>query len=230
MTWLLHLFTTFDGRISRKEWWIGILILTVVSMAGQWIMDPSSFEPSDDPAARPSGTETLWGIIVFVPMFAITLKRLNVRDQPRFLGYLYAVVYVTCLLLFRFSPADLEHFGTRDWILAYPLLLFSLWLLIDNGFLKGTEGPNRYGPDPLDPGARPQSGGSVPQLARTPYTGGAFARDAIVGAFVLVAVAYFFLPKITMENAVDFMIRLSLGEDYEKYERSKLVDRHLARF
>jgi uncharacterized membrane protein YhaH (DUF805 family) len=25
----------------------------------------------------------------------------------------------------------------------------SLWLFIEIGFLKGTQGPNRYGPDPL---------------------------------------------------------------------------------
>lgn len=24
-----------------------------------------------------------------------------------------------------------------------------LWALIENGFLRGTDGPNRYGPDPL---------------------------------------------------------------------------------
>jgi len=25
-----------------------------------------------------------------------------------------------------------------------------LWLLVPLGFLKGTKGPNRYGPDPLE--------------------------------------------------------------------------------
>jgi uncharacterized membrane protein YhaH (DUF805 family) len=29
------------------------------------------------------------------------------------------------------------------------ILLFFLWTLIDNGFFKGSDGPNRYGPDPL---------------------------------------------------------------------------------
>jgi uncharacterized membrane protein YhaH (DUF805 family) len=26
-----------------------------------------------------------------------------------------------------------------------------LWALLDNGFVRGTVGPNRYGPDPLGP-------------------------------------------------------------------------------
>jgi uncharacterized membrane protein YhaH (DUF805 family) len=35
-------------------------------------------------------------------------------------------------------------------VLNYAVIGLSLWLLIDVGFLKGTQGPNRYGPDPLE--------------------------------------------------------------------------------
>lgn len=45
----------------------------------------------------------------------------------------------------KFGPRNLD-------ILNYTLLLGSpvaLWILIDLDILKGTEGPNRYGPDPF---------------------------------------------------------------------------------
>jgi uncharacterized membrane protein YhaH (DUF805 family) len=31
--------------------------------------------------------------------------------------------------------------------------VIGLAAIIDNGFLRGTDGPNRYGPDPLQPDA-----------------------------------------------------------------------------
>ncbi len=230
MTWLLNLFTTFDGRISRKDWWIGTLVIVAVTFIGQWIMAPSSFEPSDDPAARPSPIQTLLSIIAFVPTLAITFKRLNDRDQPRVLGYLFGVVYVACTVLFQFMPEDWAHLGRQEWAMALPLLLFSFWILIDNGFLKGTQGPNRYGPDPLDPGSGGTSAGAVPRVGRTRYTAGTFLRDATIGAAALIGGAYLLVPQVNMENTVELMVRLTLGKDYEDYQRRKLVDRHLAQF
>lgn len=103
-----------------------------------------------------------------------------------------------------------------------PLVLFQCWIFIDNGFLKGTPGPNRYGLDPLDPVTGGPPSGAVPVMGRTRYTGGAFARDAIIGVFALVTSAYLFLPQVNFENTVDFLVRLSLGKDYEDFATRKL--------
>jgi uncharacterized membrane protein YhaH (DUF805 family) len=36
------------------------------------------------------------------------------------------------------------------WFLLVGIIpLVNLWVLIELGFLRGTPGPNRYGPDPL---------------------------------------------------------------------------------
>ena len=41
------------------------------------------------------------------------------------------------------------------WVLiALVPVVGAVWMLIDNGFLKGTPGPNRFGPDPLAPPAQ----------------------------------------------------------------------------
>jgi len=42
----------------------------------------------------------------------------------------------------------------------------SLWLLIENGFLKGTDGSNRFGDDPLDVDEAPSR--TAPTPARQP--------------------------------------------------------------
>jgi uncharacterized membrane protein YhaH (DUF805 family) len=37
------------------------------------------------------------------------------------------------------------------WVLVVLIPVFGwLWVLIDNGFVRGTIGPNRYGPEPID--------------------------------------------------------------------------------
>lgn len=37
------------------------------------------------------------------------------------------------------------------WSLVYFIPVVCLWVFIKCGFLKGTPGPNRFGPDPLAP-------------------------------------------------------------------------------
>jgi uncharacterized membrane protein YhaH (DUF805 family) len=43
---------------------------------------------------------------------------------------------------------------TAAGVVGAVAIAITLWLFIEIGFLKGTQGPNRYGPDPL---GQPQS-------------------------------------------------------------------------
>ena len=43
---------------------------------------------------------------------------------------------------------DLDKSGWWVWINFIPIV-GQLWALVQCGFLKGTDGPNRFGPDPL---------------------------------------------------------------------------------
>lgn len=38
-----YLYTTVDGRIGRKQWWIGIAILIVIAIALGYLVGPYSF-------------------------------------------------------------------------------------------------------------------------------------------------------------------------------------------
>jgi len=60
-------------------------------------------------------------LAILIPSFVITIKRLHDRDRS----------------------------GWFTLITAIPLL-GAIWLLIETGFLPGTPGPNRFGPNPLD--------------------------------------------------------------------------------
>ena len=43
-------------------------------------------------------------------------------------------------------------------VVAVPFTVFGLALLVELGLRKGTTGPNRYGPDPLEPQTLPPRG------------------------------------------------------------------------
>lgn len=123
----LQNFISFNGRIPRMTFWLSILILIVI----QWIlfalfggMAMMNLDPAD-PAAAEQMMSNMWPIwiisLVFLwPSLAIYAKRWHDRDKS----------------------------GWWSLILFVPLIGF-IWFLVECGFLRGTEGPNRFGPDPI---------------------------------------------------------------------------------
>jgi uncharacterized membrane protein YhaH (DUF805 family) len=120
-------FTSFAGRIPRKTFWLAILILIIV----QWIvtglfggMALMNFDPADPASAEQmmSNMGPIWiiSLIFLWPSLAIYTKRWHDRDKS----------------------------GWWSLIMLVPLIGF-LWMLIECGFLRGTEGANRFGDDPI---------------------------------------------------------------------------------
>jgi uncharacterized membrane protein YhaH (DUF805 family) len=74
--------------------------------------------------------------------FALTTKRLHDRDKSAW-----------WVLLFCGAPSILEaigeHVGSAGSILSLIGGGISVWGLVELGFLRGTTGQNRYGPNPL---------------------------------------------------------------------------------
>ena len=69
---------------------------------------------------RPEATDALINLLLLWPAIAISAKRWHDRDKS---GW---------------------------WVLIVLLpVIGGLWALVDNGFLRGTPGPNRFGADPL---------------------------------------------------------------------------------
>jgi uncharacterized membrane protein YhaH (DUF805 family) len=143
MDWV-DLFTGFHGRISRRPFWIGVLVLLVVESIAQMA------------AHRIEGVRL--GAIVDLafsyPEFAVALKRAHDRNLPTWLiAALFAgSVFLDFLAVIGVDTA-LGDTNDPNWIAVMttvPLGVLSLILLVDLGFRPGTKGPNRFGPDPLE--------------------------------------------------------------------------------
>jgi len=154
---LTTLLFTYTGRINRAKYWLALAIylaITVLLIAIGLIMFGSSLlaigdEETDDIVvgllSRGIGF-TLIVLVVYIPMvisgFMIGIKRLHDRDKS---GWWLLVFYVLPGVLNMIG----ESLAAGGLIFSLASLAVSLWALVELGFLRGTAGPNRYGPDPL---------------------------------------------------------------------------------
>jgi uncharacterized membrane protein YhaH (DUF805 family) len=147
---LLSFFLSFQGRICRQSWWLGFVILVAVTVPVSLMLDPEAFAPSAGEIKPPSLALTIWSLMTCLPTAAITIKRLNDRDWPSWIGCLLVVAFIVLIIANYFGLLlDPDRMTPPESFVFGSLMLFFLWTLVDNGFFKGSDGPNRYGPDPL---------------------------------------------------------------------------------
>lgn len=131
-----NIFLSFEGRIGRKPFWLAIVAMIIVTWVLEFILfgifgvsltpDPT-LAPDAQAAAMAANMGRMWpalGLLTLItlwPNLAIYAKRWHDRDKS----------------------------GWWTLIILVPLI-GALWALIECGFLSGTRGPNRFGPDPLD--------------------------------------------------------------------------------
>jgi uncharacterized membrane protein YhaH (DUF805 family) len=133
----LQLFTSLEGRIPRKSFWLGLIVLMIVSWILQLILFSvfgvsmmSGMDPSADPAAAAAAAEEAMGKMT-LPIIVL------------FLLLLWPSI---CLYAKRWHDRDKSGWWS---LIGLIPIIGGLWMLIELGFLRGTEGPNRFCPDPI---------------------------------------------------------------------------------
>jgi uncharacterized membrane protein YhaH (DUF805 family) len=142
---LTQLLFSFQGRLNRKPFLItniaiGVittpLILLALGMAGELAPVMAGEPPS-----------TLFNLACAIPTIlfglAIGAKRLHDRDKSAWwLVVLYAIPQIL-------STASNWMEGVGFFILSLINMAIIVWAFVELVCLRGTPGPNRYGPDPL---------------------------------------------------------------------------------
>jgi uncharacterized membrane protein YhaH (DUF805 family) len=139
MDWA-YLLSSFEGRISRKTFWIGIAVLLVAELLGYLIAQ----------ALQGDRLAAIVDLAFVYPEFAIAAKRAHDRDLP---------IWILIVFFGGGAALDLltvlELSGVKDQpslislMIAVPFTVLLVALLIELGFRRGTIGPNQYGPDPV---------------------------------------------------------------------------------
>jgi uncharacterized membrane protein YhaH (DUF805 family) len=119
---------SFDGRINRAKFWLVALAANVVVLVLFGILMAAT-----GMSIGPDGTPTMGsaGIVG---------------------GVIAAVLYIALLWIGLALGVKRYHDRNKSgwWVLIiFVPVIGGLWYLIEAGFLRGTVGPNQYGPDPL---------------------------------------------------------------------------------
>lgn len=142
------------GRVSRKGLWLGFVLPYFLLSAVLLMVFTLSFSNGrDSDLAAIGGFFEKW-LVVILPVWwasiVISIKRLHDRNISAFWllpMVLWAGVGNGLMIL------NLEIFHIVQsliFVLGLIVMLINLWLGINIYFLRGTKGPNRFGPDPLE--------------------------------------------------------------------------------
>ncbi len=144
MEWMLlplRRYADFEGRSRRMEYWMfQLLNVIVIAVLVALIFGGMPWAALSDPEAVAADIQigalvwvggilaTLWVLATLVPGIAVVVRRLHDRDMS---GWWYLGIIVASMI-------PLVNFFAS---IAFLVLMV----------LPGTKGPNRFGPDPLDP-------------------------------------------------------------------------------
>jgi len=116
----------FQGRMNRAKWWLVLVAIVVVE------------------------------IILFAIIFGGAAMSADPQEAMNNLGPLASLVLLVFAVVVTWISiaVGIKRFHDRNksgwWVLiAFVPVIGGLWYLIECGFLRGTAGPNTYGPDPL---------------------------------------------------------------------------------
>lgn len=139
MDWV-YLLSSFEGRISRKTFWIAIAVLIVAELAGYLIAQ----------ALQGDRLSAIVDLAFVYPEFAIAAKRAHDRDLPIWILMVFfgGGAVLDLLTVLELSGAK-DQPSLISLMIAVPFTVLLVALLIELGFRRGTVGPNQYGPDPV---------------------------------------------------------------------------------
>ena len=157
------LYTTTTGRISRKTWWLGSIGLVIIVIIISFVLGAVFGVTGLANSAFGNGLLSLAMLaIMFIPYRALTLKRLHDRNRPENLFWIFLAPSIASAVLMMLglsgsmqtiSMFGQEASGFQPNMLGNLVNLASLgvgiWALVELGFLKGDDGQNAHGPDPL---------------------------------------------------------------------------------
>jgi uncharacterized membrane protein YhaH (DUF805 family) len=163
---LFQLLFGFSGRINRAKYWLGgvlwlvfwVIALPACLLAGFYILGTNLVDgelPSGSDWLEKTVHMVLDYVVLFViflilmtvswvSAFAIGAKRLHDRNKS---GWLVVLFYLAPSVLVSIAtPADQ---ALASGALGLAAFVIAIWGVVELGFLRGTVGPNPYGPDPL---------------------------------------------------------------------------------
>jgi uncharacterized membrane protein YhaH (DUF805 family) len=134
-----------SGRINRSKYWRSVALVSVAGLLAAVILFTA--------AGIAAPLFIIMVVLVFIPWLlwglSVTTERLHDRDKSAW-----------WLVVFCLVPGVLGQFASAAWftgaagtalhfIAALSSFALTIWGFVELGCLRGSAGPNTYGPDPL---------------------------------------------------------------------------------
>ena len=135
-----ELLFSFQGRIGRKTYWIWNVVyyLMIVGFA----MGMNVLAPSIAHLILP-----VFLIVILVPDLAITAKRWHDRGKSSWWLLLNIPLVIGRMTVPVGDPSLAGQPSMLQAATSFAALVCGLWILVECGFLKGTDGEKQYGPE-----------------------------------------------------------------------------------
>jgi uncharacterized membrane protein YhaH (DUF805 family) len=144
-----HLFFNFNGRINRGKYWLAMLvyggIYIVLAVLG-YVTDQSAIYQA---------INGMLNIVIFISSLAVGVKRLHDRSKSGWYLMLFYIVpglLVTAAIVIGILMEDYMMIAS---VLGLAAFAIGVWAFVEMGCLRGSIGPNQYGPDPIAPAIVP---------------------------------------------------------------------------
>ena len=124
-----YILTSFNGRLNRQPFWLALVLVVVVELVVFYAVSTlfGTFTPTGEAGAY------------------------NMSFSP--IGWvILAVLYIAVIWVGLAIQIKRGHDRNKSgwWVLiALVPVIGGIWALVETGFLRGTDGPNRFGDDPL---------------------------------------------------------------------------------
>jgi len=143
----MSLLLSVAGRIPRYRWWIGTLAVSAFLLF-VFLLLLAIFGVGFVRSANGQAALFVLQLVWLYAYYCLAGKRFQDRAKPASFALIWIGPQLLSLLL-----DNLELTGVLS-LVEFALATFNfvvgVWFLVELGFLRGTVGPNRYGPDPLE--------------------------------------------------------------------------------
>jgi uncharacterized membrane protein YhaH (DUF805 family) len=145
---LAKLLFSFRGRINRARFWLALLVYVVAAIIANGI----SFASESYTVSMQSGMAVF--AFTAVSGILVAIKRLHDRNRsgwwvlPFYFGPGVVVAMGELVRIFGVM-GDVPGLEGLGYLLDAAGIAFLIWTFLEFACLRGTVGPNRYGPDPL---------------------------------------------------------------------------------
>jgi uncharacterized membrane protein YhaH (DUF805 family) len=140
-----HLFTA-RGRTNRAKFWLAMLVYLLVYGVAGGVFYLLYVQGMTMTGIAIAGVVYLVSIVSSI---FVSIRRLHDRDKS---GHWLWLFYLVPGILSGIGSAMMELNPQATLVAIVPSVVsigIYIWAIVELGFLRGTQGANRFGPDPL---------------------------------------------------------------------------------